>query len=203
LRDGALWRGAAIAGLAGLLTGSAVGLKLPEAPFALGFAAALAILPGDWRHRCTRLLAAGSAVSWAWRFFAGYWFVKMAASDGQSALSLFQRIFPFAAGAHRVLSRHALHPDRSQALQLLFPLLFSIDWRVADDLPFQDIRVGLAYVLVILTLPLWFFARKKRADDRRAGRGGAVRVRRRRLYRVAQDLRHLPLHPLLEMMRRL
>jgi hypothetical protein len=32
---------------------------------------------------------------------------------------------------------------------LFFPVLFSIDWHVADDLGFQDIRVGIAYVLSI------------------------------------------------------
>src|SRR6202007_818059 len=45
---------------------------------------------------------------------------------------------------------------------LILPLLFSIDWHVADDLPFQDIRVGLAYVLVILTVPLWLIGRRSR-----------------------------------------
>src|SRR5207248_6352231 len=36
-----------------------------------------------------------------------------------------------------------------------------IDWRVADDLPFRDIRVGVAYVLLIATLPFWLVARRR------------------------------------------
>ena len=32
---------------------------------------------------------------------------------------------------------------------VFFPILFSIDWHVADDLGYQDIRVGIAYVLSI------------------------------------------------------
>src|SRR6185437_13449300 len=44
--------------------------------------------------------------------------------------------------------------------RLLLPILFSLHWQVADDLPFQDIRVGLAYVIGIVTAPLAFFRRK-------------------------------------------
>ncbi len=161
LRDGALWRGMLVAGLAGLLTGSAVGLKLPEAPFALGFAAALAILPGDWRHRSTRLLAGGIGGVVGVAIFAAYWFVKMHALTGNPLFPYFNEYF------HSPLALTASYRDMrfiptDFKHQLLFPLLFSVDWGVADDLPFQDIRVGLAYVLVILTLPLWFFARKNR-----------------------------------------
>jgi hypothetical protein len=161
LRDGALWRGACVAALGGFVTGSAVGLKLPEAPFALGFAAALAILPGDWRHRTTRLLAGGIGGVVGVALFAGYWFVKMQALTGNPLFPYFNEYF------HSPLALTASYRDmrfipHSLQHQLLFPLLFSVDWGVADDLPFQDIRVGLAYVLVILSAPLWFFGRKSR-----------------------------------------
>ena len=161
LQDGPLWRGMAIAAFAGLLTGSAVGLKLPEAPFALGFAAALAILPGDWRHRCTRLLAGGLGGVVGVALFAAYWFVKMQHLTGNPLFPYFNEVF------HSPLALTASYRDMrfiptDLKHQLLFPLLFSVDWGVADDLPFQDIRVGLAYVLAILTLPLWFFARRNR-----------------------------------------
>jgi hypothetical protein len=161
LRDGALWRGMLIAGVAGLITGSAVGLKLPEAPFALGFAAALAILPGDWKHRTTRLAAGGLGGVVGVAIFAAYWFVKMQALTGNPLFPYFNEVF------HSPLALTASYRDMrfiptDLKHQLLFPLLFSVDWGVADDLPFQDIRVGLAYVLVILTLPLWWFGRKNR-----------------------------------------
>ncbi len=161
LRDGSLVKGAALAAVAGLLTGSAVGLKLPEAPFALGFAAALAILPGDWRHRSARLLAGGLGGVIGVALFAGFWFVKMQHLTGNPLFPFFNQYF------HSPLALTASYRDMrfiptDLKHQLLFPLLFSIDWGVADDLPFQDIRVGLAYVLVILTLPLWFFLRRQR-----------------------------------------
>ncbi len=152
LREGPLVRGAAVAGVAGFAVGSAVGLKLPEAPFALGFAAALAILPGDWRHRFTRLLAGGAGGIAGVALFAGFWFAKMAHLTGNPLFPYFNQYF------HSPLALTASYRDmrfipKGLKLQLLFPLLFSIDWRVADDLPFYDIRVGLAYVLVIVSLP--------------------------------------------------
>ena len=55
---------------------------------------------------------------------------------------------------------------------LLDPILFSIDWRVANDLPFTDIRVGLAYVLLIATGVMWLLRRRsaRSADGARRAR---------------------------------
>jgi len=161
LREGAPWRGAAVAGLAGFLVGSAVGLKLPETPFALGFAAALAVLQGDWRHRVPRLLAGGVGGVAGAALFAGFWFVKMAHLTGNPLFPYFNQYF------HSPLALAASYRDvrfipAGLKLQLLFPLLFSINWGVADDLPFHDVRVGLAYVLVIATLFVALFWLKKR-----------------------------------------
>ncbi len=160
LAEGSLARGAVIAFLAALITGSAVGLKLPEAPFALGFAAALAILPGDARHRTTRLIAGALGGIVGFALFDGYWMAEMARLTGNPIFPYFNEYF------HSPLALAAPYRDlrfipRSLEHQLLFPLLFSFDWRVADDLPFHDIRVGVAYVLVIATLPILFFLRRR------------------------------------------
>jgi hypothetical protein len=160
LRNGSLAEGAVIAGLGGLVVGSAVGLKLPEAPFALGFAAALAVLPGDWRHRSSRLVAGGIGGAIGFALFAGFWMAAMAKLTGNPIFPYFNQYF------HSPLALAAAYRDlrfipRSLAHQLLFPLLFSIDWRVADDLPFRDMRVGVAYVLLIATIPMWFATRRR------------------------------------------
>jgi hypothetical protein len=153
LRAGPLTSGVWIAGLAGLLVGSAVGLKLPEAPFALGFAAALLVLPGGAAHRITRLLAGGVGGMFGVAIFAGFWMGKMGHLTGNPLFPYFNEYF------NSPLALHASYRDmrfipRRLDIQLMFPLLFSIDWRVADDLPFQDIRVGLAYVVIIVTAVL-------------------------------------------------
>jgi hypothetical protein len=161
LCDGRLGLGAWISAIAGILVGIAVGLKLPEAIFAFGFAAALAVLPGDWRHRGSRLAAGALGGLIGFGIFAGFWMAAMARLTGNPVFPYFNEVF------HSPLALAAPYRDlrfipHSLAHQVLFPLLFSLDWRVADDLPFHDIRVGVAYVLFIATIPLWLVARRRR-----------------------------------------
>jgi hypothetical protein len=47
--------------------------------------------------------------------------------------------------------------------EIFFPVLFSVDWHVSDDLGFQDIRVCIAYFAVIAALVLWA-ARRQNKD---------------------------------------
>jgi hypothetical protein len=161
LAAGAPWQGASIAALGGLLAGSAVGLKLPEAPFALGFAAALAVLPGDLARRLSRLAAGGLGGIAGVALFAGYWFARMATLTGNPLFPYFNQYF------HSPLALTASYRDMRFipahfTTQILYPILFSIDWRVSDDLPFHDVRVGLAYLLILAALPLAFVVRKDR-----------------------------------------
>jgi hypothetical protein len=184
LREGSLWLGAAVAFAAGLLVGSAVGLKLPEAPFALGFAAVLLVLSGDWKHRTSRLLGGGLGGVAGVALFAGFWFVTMGHLTGNPLFPYFNQFF------HSPLALTASYRDMRfipthLKTELLFPLLFSIDWGVADDLPFHDIRV---------------MAGSSPATGTRAACGagcrlGASGLRCRELHRVAQSVRHLSLHP--------
>jgi hypothetical protein len=158
LQSGRLLEGAAIAGFSGLLIGSAVGLKLPETPFAVGFAATLLIIPGDWRHRATRLLAGAAGGAAGIAIFAGFWMLNMAHLTGNPLFPYFNEVFRSPLALHASYRDMRFIPKRLD-VQLLFPLLFSIDWRVADDLPFQDIRVGVAYVVIVVTLLLRVMAR--------------------------------------------
>lgn len=79
--------------------------------------------------------------------------------DGKAGASLFpyfNQVFhsPLALQASYRDTRFIPHrwPKR-----LLLPILFSLHWQVANDLPFQDIRVGIAYIVGILTAPLSLF----------------------------------------------
>src|ERR1051325_10224077 len=93
LRDGPLGKVALVAGLAGMAVGSAVGLKLPQAPFALGFAATLLILPGDAKHRVLMLAAGGLGGVIGVALFAGYWFFKMYHDTGNPLFPYFNQYF--------------------------------------------------------------------------------------------------------------
>ena len=162
LATGTLTRTAIVSAIAGLITGSAVGLKLPEAPYALGFAAALAIPKGNFKRRSVRLLAGGIGGVIGVVLFAGYWFWRMDVVTGNPLFPYFNDVFhsPLVLAAPYRDTRFLPH-DLWHAL--LDPILFSIDWRVADDLPYTDIRIGRAYVLMIAAGLTWI-ARRLRKD---------------------------------------
>ncbi len=164
LRDGPLAKALMISGLAGLAVGSAVGLKLPEAPFAVGFAAALAALPGSLKRRAARLAAGAVGGIAGVVLFAVYWLLKVYRQTGNPLFPYFNQYFhsPLALQASYRDTRFIPHrwPKR-----LLLPILFSLHWQVADDLPFQDVRVGAAYIIGILTAPLAFFRRRDTIAD--------------------------------------
>jgi hypothetical protein len=159
LRDGPPADALLVCGAAGLAIGSAAGLKLPEGLFAFGFAAALAVLPGTCKRRAARLLAGAVGGLLGVTLFAGYWFFKIYRETGNPLFPYFNQYFrsPLALQASYRDTRFIPHrwPKR-----LLLPILFSLHWQVADDLPFQDIRVGIAYAIGILTAPLALFRRR-------------------------------------------
>lgn len=161
LEAGTPARGALLTALAGFVVGAAVGLKLPEAPYALGFAAMAALLPGDFKHRSTRLLAGGAAGTLAVAIFAGLWMIKIWHLTGNPLFPYFNDHFHSALALSADYRDLRFVPTTWQNI-LLFPLLFSIDWRIADDLPFTDIRVGVAYIFILITFAVWAFRRRAR-----------------------------------------
>ena len=112
LARGAPWQAAAVAATAGFITGSAVGLKLPEAPYALGFAAALAILPGTAKQRSVRLRPAALPALWACSLFTGFWWLKMDHLTGNPLFPYFNEYFQSPLVGRRDISRHALPAAR-------------------------------------------------------------------------------------------
>ncbi len=161
LRAGPLSRTAGIAFLAGLITGSAMGLKLPEMPFCLGFGAVLIVLGGNFKHLTTRLIAGGLGGLLGAALFAAWWMLHIKALTGNPLFPYFNEywrsplVLPTSYRDMRFLP-----PSFWRAL--LFPVLFSIDYHVADDLSFQDIRILVAYLTVIPALLFWLLRRQNR-----------------------------------------
>ncbi len=153
LRQGPLAKVAAISAAAGLITGMAMGLKLPEMPFCVGFAAALLALGGSRKHQAVRLMAGGLAGAIGVAVFAGPWMLYVYHLTGNPLFPYFNDYWksPLALAApYRDLRFVPTHIWQ----QLFFPVLFTLDWHVAGDLGFQDIRVMLAYLLVIAAMIL-------------------------------------------------
>ena len=161
LRDGPPGRAAAIAGVAGFITGCAFGLKLPEMPFCIGFAAALVALGGTFKQQSVRLIAGGIGGVLAFLLFSAWWMLHIKALTGNPLFPYFNDYWrsPLAlALPYRDLRFVPFHFWR----QLFFPFLFSIDWHVADDLGYQDIRVLVAYCTVIPAIAIWLSRRESR-----------------------------------------
>jgi hypothetical protein len=163
LARGSLAKAAMIASVAGLVSGMAMGLKLPEMPFCVGFAAALVALGGSWKHQLVRLLAGGAAGVIGFLIFSAPWMLYVYHLTGNP-------LFPYFNGYWKSpLALEAAYRDlrfvpafRPWWQQLFFPVLFTLDWHVADDLGFQDIRVMLAYLLVIAAGIIWLARRQSR-----------------------------------------
>ena len=161
LARGSLRQGAWIALAGGFITGCALGLKLPEMPFCVGFAAALAALGGDRKHWQTRLVAGAIGGLLGFALFSAWWMLHMAALTGNPLFPYFNEFWqsPLALAApYRDLRFVPTHFWRV----VLFPIYFSIDWHVADDLGFQDIRVLVVYFTVIAAGLLWLVRRQSR-----------------------------------------
>jgi hypothetical protein len=173
LAHGPLGKVAGLSAASGLITGLAMGLKLPEMPFCAGFAVALLALGGSGRHQLTRLAAGGIAGLAGFLVFSGPWMLTIYQLTGNPLFPYFNDTWksPLAlAVPYRDLR---FVPDfRPLWQQLFFPVLFTFDWHVADDLGFQDIRVMLAYLLVIAAGAVWLLRRESGdplLDKRAAG----------------------------------
>jgi hypothetical protein len=162
LHHGAPGKAAGLAALAGFVIGCAFGLKLPEMPFCIGFAAALLALGGTVRQQAIRLIAGGAGGVLGFLLFSGWWMLHMKALTGNPLFPYFNEYWrsPLALAApYRDMRFIPTHFWR----EILFPFLFSIDWHVADDLGFQDIRVLVAYCSVIAAALVWLLGRE--SDD--------------------------------------
>lgn len=161
LNESPLWLTAAITAGAGLLVGLTVGLKLPEFPFAIGFAVSLLFLGGDWKHQGVRLLVGGLAgLIGVWAMM-GYWTEHMLATTGNPLFPYFNEYWksPLALPAPyrdmRFLPTHFW-------IAAAFPILWVLNWHIADDIPFVDIRFMLAYVFGIVAIVFWLVGRRSK-----------------------------------------
>ncbi|HWD26509.1 MAG TPA: hypothetical protein VG387_05050 [Rhizomicrobium sp.] len=161
LNEGPLWQSGALTMGAGFLVGMTVGLKLPEFPFAIGFAAALVALGGDWRHQLVRLVAGAIGGLIGVAAMMGYWTEHLLQTTGNPLFPYFNERFksPLALPAPYRDMRFLPTTFWKAAL---FPILFTLNWSVADDIPFRDIRVMLAYVLGIVAIIVWLAGRRSK-----------------------------------------
>jgi len=138
-----------------------MGLKLPEMPFCIGFAAALLALGGSLKQQAARLVGGGVGGLAGFALFSAWWMLKIQRLTGNPLFPYFNEYWrsPLALAApYRDLRFVPTHFWR----EVFFPVLFSVDWHVADDLGFQDFRICIAYFLIPAALILWAVRRQSR-----------------------------------------
>jgi hypothetical protein len=142
------------AAAAGLLIGAATGLKLVEGFYAGGLALVLLLLPGSPAVRIARLLAGGAGGIAAVFLCAGFWFLALDRATGNPLFPFYNSLFrsplidPTFFGSTNFVPV-GFWPTVS------FPFRFLLDYRLADDAPFRELRIPLLYALLPIA-SLWF-----------------------------------------------
>jgi hypothetical protein len=140
--------GAIHAMVAGLLVGAASGLKLTNAPFALGLAAALAASAVPGRQRATLFaLASVGALAGALLLGGGWWW-RMASEFGNPLFPQFNSIFhaPLAAPIGAADPRWG---PKGWVEAIAWPFVFTISPKRLGETPLLQLLWPVAYVLVI------------------------------------------------------
>lgn len=148
--------------LGAALVGAAAGFKLVEMPFAVGFGAALLAIPGNGKEKIIRLAVAAFGGLLGVALTGGYWYAILWHGTGNPVFPYFNDVFasPLALEASYRDTRF-LPTDAWDALT--FPFRFSFNYRVADDTPFQNLRVLAAYIAMPAAALFWAF--RERARD--------------------------------------
>lgn len=157
-------RAIVLLGLAGTLIGIAVGLKLPNGIYAIGLAAAVALLPAPQRARAFAVFLGGAALGFLMAY--GWWGWTLHSHFGSP-------IFPFANSRFQA----PLYPPQDlgylrffprDGLEWVFyPFYFATNHRTAE-VPFRDFRLAAAYLAVAALAGAWLLRRLG------AGRGDAA-----------------------------
>lgn len=145
---------AAAAAGAGLLIGAATGLKLVEGFYAGGLAVTLLLLPGGPAVRVARLLAGGAGGIAAVLLCAGFWFLALERATGNPLFPFYNSIFRSPLIDPTYFGSTNFPPEGFWPT-LSFPFRFLLDYRIADDARFWDLRIPLLYALLPIA-SLWF-----------------------------------------------
>lgn len=163
-------RGWPIAAAAGVLAGSALGLKQPFAVYCVALCLAFLGLDGPMRRRFALAFVFGLGVLCGTALTGGFWLLEMWQRFQNPLFPYFNEYFksPWAAiGSYR--------DDRfiptSLPMWLLFPFWFNVDPMQVGEVGFRDLRFPLLYVLLVILLGrmLWRRVIKRRAAAYSAG----------------------------------
>lgn len=153
------WQAVALSMAAGLVAGVGIGLKLTNAVYALALCAALLWYPAKFQLRVALAFCFGVAVLLGLALSGGYWFWAMWQEFRNPLFPQFSAFFPNALTSSVTITDLRWRP--ANLLETLcWPLVFSFSsGRVAEMGGMRQIIWAVAYLLLILTVLRWLYAR--------------------------------------------
>ena len=139
--------GLLITGIAGVLMGSAAGLKLVAVIYAAGFTAAFVFLPLPVGRRIALLLAFGLGEVAGLLLFAGPWMLILWRETGTPLFPYFNDLFQSPL-INPTSQRDMNFIPASLVERLFFPFYFSLDSTKVAEFAFRDMHILMAFVLI-------------------------------------------------------
>jgi hypothetical protein len=145
--DGQPSQALGMAFIAGLLAGSAMGLKQPSVIYCIGICFAFAVVPAAPKWRFLLILSCGMGIVAAVALLSGHWMWFLWETHGNPLHPYYNHIFKSPLGA--ISDYKDLHYHPKTALdRLTLPFRFSIDPLIAGEIAFRDFRIVTLYALL-------------------------------------------------------
>jgi hypothetical protein len=140
-----------VAAAAGLLAGSALGLKLPFAIYCVGLCAACFGLPAPFGRRFALAFIFGLGVLAGTALTGGFWLLEMWERFRNPFFPYFNEFFKSPWGAIGDYRDVRFIPT-TLAMWLLFPFWFNVDPTQVGEVGFRDLRFPVLYLLLLAWL---------------------------------------------------
>ena len=146
---------------AGVLAGSALGLKLPFAVYCVGICAAFFGLPAPFSRRFALAFVFGLGVLAGASLTGGFWLLEMWQRFQNPFFPYFNEVFKSPWGALGSYRDERFIPT-GLLMWLSFPIWFNIDPMQVGEVGFRDLRFPLLYILLLLMLGRMLLRRLQR-----------------------------------------
>src|SRR5262245_28612395 len=147
-------------GLAGLLVGAVIGLKLPTAIYGVGFSVACLAVRGTIRIRLARTAAFGGTALVGLLATGGFWMWHLWSTFGNPIYPYFNDWFGSAYALSATYRDERFIPT-SWSEALFFPIVFTLDSLETGEVLFRDLRILALFLIAIATV---LFTLLKRRD---------------------------------------
>jgi hypothetical protein len=138
----------------GALLGVAAGLKLTAAPMALSLFIVLPLMATSGESRLRRTLVVGAGAALGFALAGGWWHVVLWQRTGNPLFPYFGALFESAQNPPFSVRDMRWIPDTLWDA-LIRPWAWTLDWRLACELRFRDLRLPMLWLVLLLWPWCW------------------------------------------------